>query len=359
MLRINKVYENQKAIAFCKEFLQSTKPKYIFGINQIAKVISEQVAINGFIDEFTVQKNYLDKPIVSLEAVEDDALVVIVVALGKPLIAEKKVSQYQFDFLDCFSFLKYSGLEIQHTMFSMTMAEDIQNNFAKYEWIYKKLEDQISKNQFYNLINFKFSYDLDYMRGFEAIEERQYFEEFLDLGECDEVFVDIGAYDGYTTQEFIKRAPKYKGVLLFEPEAKNMELAKARLEKFENIRFYILGLSDKKETLRFDTSGSGSKLSEQGDTTIEVDTLDSVVQEKITFIKMDIEGAETKAIEGAMQTIKLYHPKLAISVYHKSSDFWKIPQQILAIRDDYTIYLRHYTEGTDETVMFFIPKKEA
>ncbi|MCD8477780.1 MAG: hypothetical protein LRY68_07670 [Sulfurospirillum sp.] len=89
--------------------MQSTKPKYIFGINQIAKVISEQVAINGFIDEFTVQKNYLDKPIVSLEAVEDDALVVIVVALGKPLIAEKKVSQYQFDFLDCFSFFEIFG----------------------------------------------------------------------------------------------------------------------------------------------------------------------------------------------------------------------------------------------------------
>lgn len=37
--------------------------------------------------------------------------------------------------------------------------------------------------------------------------------------------------------------------------------------------------------------------------------------------------------------------------------FWKIPEQIFTIRDDYEIYMRHYTEGTDETVMFFIPKE--
>ena len=37
--------------------------------------------------------------------------------------------------------------------------------------------------------------------------------------------------------------------------------------------------------------------------------------------------------------------------------FWKILEQVLAIRDDYDIYMRHYTEGTNETVIFFIPNK--
>ncbi len=358
MLKINKIYDNQKAIEFCKEFLKSDRPKYIFGRNEIAKAISEQIKIDAFIDEFTSDMTYLNQPIVSLDQVPSNALVVIVVALGKPLIAEKKVSQYQFDFVDCFSFLKYFDLQIKHTMFSTELADDIKNNFVKYEWIYNKLQDQTSKNQFYNIINFRLSYDLSYMRGFEAIEDKQYFEDFLQLNCHDEVFVDVGAYDGFTTQEFIKRAPAYKRVFLFEPESTNMKLAKERLKKFTNIQFYNIGLSNKKETLHFDTSGSGSKLSEDGTATIEVDKLDNIVKEKVTFIKMDIEGAEAKAIEGATQTIKLYHPKLAISVYHKSSDFWKIPEQILAIRDDYAIYLRHYTQGTDETVMFFIPKEE-
>ena len=54
--------------------------------------------------------------------------------------------------------------------------------------------------------------------------------------------------------------------------------------------------------------------------------------------------------------IKNDYPKMAISVYHKVDDFWKIPEQIFSIRSDYDLYIRHYTEGTDETVMFFLPK---
>lgn len=71
---------------------------------------------------------------------------------------------------------------------------------------------------------------------------------------------------------------------------------------------------------------------------------------------MDIEGAENEAIEGAKKTIMRCHPVLAISVYHKADDLWKIPNQVLEIRNDYKIYLRHYTEGIAETVMFFVPK---
>ena len=69
---------------------------------------------------------------------------------------------------------------------------------------------------------------------------------------------------------------------------------------------------------------------------------------------MDIEGSELAAIEGAKEIIKEYHPTMAISVYHKKYDFWKIPQQILAIRSDYKLYMRHYTQGTTDSVMFFI-----
>ncbi|MFA6740691.1 MAG: FkbM family methyltransferase [Arcobacteraceae bacterium] len=126
----------------------------------------------------------------------------------------------------------------------------------------------------------------------------------------------------------------------------------------KNVNFISKGLSNHKDTLKFDMgSGSASKISEIGAITIEVDTLDNLVKEKITFIKMDIEGAEGLAIEGMKNHILNDYPKMAISVYHKVDDFWKIPQQIFNIRNDYDIYMRHYTEGTDETVMFFIPKR--
>ena len=73
---------------------------------------------------------------------------------------------------------------------------------------------------------------------------------------------------------------------------------------------------------------------------------------------MDIEGNEIAAINGAKKTILRNHPKLAICVYHKGDDFVSIPQAVFRIRKDYDVYLRHYTQGIFETVMFFVPKLE-
>lgn len=353
-LTIRKQIQNLKAMEFCKEFAKGERPRFIFGRNELTESIIKEVNIDGVIDDFAQEKDYLGLPIVPINEVPNNALVVVVV-VGKPLVAEKRVSQFQFEHIDYYSFYKYSNLSINNIMFWNGMIEDIEINFDKYQNIYTLLNDDISKNQFYNIINFRMSHDINFMRGFSPIEHLQYFEDFLDLKD-NEVFIDIGGYDGFTSEEFIKRCPAYKSVYIFEPEEKNIQLAKDRLHKYKNINFYGIGLSNKKGTLRFDISGSSSKISENGEIEIKVDKLDDVLKEKPTFIKMDIEGAESFAIEGAKQTIKKYHPKLAISVYHKKDDFWKIPEQIFTIRNDYDIYLRHYTEGISETIMFFIPR---
>jgi len=356
MLMIRPAIENNKAKNFCHEFIHSNAPKWIFGRNAWADSIANLVDINGFIDDFTDDKEYLGKPIIPIEEIPDDALVVSVIT-GKPFIAEKRLSQFRFRFIDYFSFYKYSGLPLKQIMFWEGMIEDIHTNRTKYEWVYKMLQDDVSKNQFYNILNFRNTYDLDYMRGFEDKEKLQYFEPFLHLKEDGESFVDIGGFDGYTTEEFIKRCPGYDEVFFFEPEERNMQVAKRHLGQYDNIHYFPLGLSNKKQTLRFSTSGSSSKISEVGELEINVDRLDDLIDRKITFLKMDIEGSEKEAIEGAQRLIKKYHPKLAISVYHQKDDFWKIPALILNIRSDYKLYLRHYTEGISETIMFFVPEK--
>jgi hypothetical protein len=87
-----------------------------------------------------------------------------------------------------------------------------------------------------------------------------------------------------------------------------------------------------------------------------INTIDNLIKDEVDFIKMDIEGAEQDAIEGAQNTIKNYTPLLAICIYHKAQDWYKVPQKVLEINPNYTIYLRHYMEGIYETVMYFIPK---
>lgn len=356
MLKIEDMVEYDYAKTFCTEFKSSSQPKYIFGRNEFAQSIISAIDVDGFIDDFTDEIEYLGRPIIKIDNVSKDALVVVAV-VGKTLIAEKRVKEFLFKSLDYFSFYKYSGLALKQVMFWDGFIEDFEVNRSKYEWIDNLLSDDISKKQYLNIINFRLSYDLNYMRGFQSIEDQLYFEDFLELNSEGETFVDVGGFDGYTSQEFIRLCPRYKSIHIFEPEEKNISLAKQRLREEKSINFHQLGLSDKKQTLKFDVGGSSSKISDTGSVIIEVDKLDDIIDEPVTFIKMDIEGAEADAIEGAKETIKKYHPRLAISVYHKANDFWKIPEQILAIRDDYKIFLRHYTEGIAETVMFFIPIK--
>ncbi|NOQ17302.1 MAG: FkbM family methyltransferase [Methyloprofundus sp.] len=344
-----------QAIKFCDEFVNSDKKKYIFGRNDFAASIANSVDIDGFIDEFTTEKSYLNKSIVKTDDIPSDALIVGSI-IGKPLLAEKRMEQLGLNYLDYFTFHKYSGLLLKQVMFWEGFSNDFKVNRNRYEEIYNLLVDDTSKTQFEKIINFRLSYNLDFMRSFKAIEELQYFEDFLPLNINGESFVDIGGFDGYTSEEFIRKYPGYKAVYFFEPEEKNMHISKQRLGNQKNIHLFQKGVSDKKETLRFDTGGSCSKISKHGNIKIDVDKLDDMISEPVTFIKMDIEGAERKAIEGAKDTIKKYHPILAICVYHQFDDFWQIPQQIFSIRDDYQIYLRHYTEGIAETVMFFIPK---
>jgi FkbM family methyltransferase len=214
--------------------------------------------------------------------------------------------------------------------------------------------DDVSKKTLADLIHYRLSADPSYMTAYSTRFSDQYFEDFLNLKQ--EVFVDAGGFTGDTTEEFCKRYPDYKKVFLFEPSAKNMHDAKSRLKQHRDIHFIELGISDTAGTLWFNPdAGSASSVCLDGTSSIEVCTLDDAIKEKVSFIKMDLEGWEIKALQGAKRHIINDHPKLAISVYHKASDFWQIPEYILGLRQDYQLYLRHYTEGWSETVMFFVP----
>ena len=116
------------------------------------------------------------------------------------------------------------------------------------------------------------------------------------------------------------------------------------------------GAWSKKDTLYFNnSSNSNSSISESGDSKIEVDSIDNVCKnENVTFIKMDVEGAELEALKGAENTIMKNKPKLAICVYHKKEDLVTIPQYILSLNSDYKLYLRHYDSFCTELVLYAV-----
>ncbi len=356
MLKIYPEKHYPDAVNFCNRFLRdTTSPRYVLGRNEFASSIAKFVDVNGFIDEYTNESSFLGKPIVSISDLPKESMVVSAVVLGRPLIALNKLKMYGLSCLDYFTFFKYSGLALEEIELLSKGKHDIEKNRDRYEWIYNRLADETSKDVLEKLLNFRFSGDLNYMAGFEHAPDRQYFEDFLSL-KPGEVFVDGGGFDGETSINFIKRCPDYKSIYFFEPDPKNVNIARNNLLRYQHINFHTLGMAESKKTLSFGSGeGPSSKICETGDLEIQVDALDNLINGPVSFIKMDIEGSEGIAIEGSKKHVMADHPKMAICCYHKFDDIWKIPKQILGIRNDYSIYLRHYTEGTTETVMYFIP----
>jgi hypothetical protein len=72
---------------------------------------------------------------------------------------------------------------------------------------------------------------------------------------------------------------------------------------------------------------------------VPLTTIDHLVEElkldRVDFIKMDIEGSEYRALEGARNTIARFHPRLAIAAYHLPTDNQSIPQLVQSIWPGY------------------------
>lgn len=108
-------------------------------------------------------------------------------------------------------------------------------------------------------------------------------------------------------------------------------------------------------------SGAGSSVelfSGEKTVTYKSIALDDFVSQnginKIDFIKLDIEGSELDALKGSQEIIKKFKPKLAICLYHKTSDFWDIPLYIKSIMPEYKLYLDHHTVMSYETILYAI-----
>lgn len=185
-----------------------------------------------------------------------------------------------------------------------------------------------------------------------------YFDESIPLEKKPkEIFVDAGAYDGKSALEFCLWNPDYEKVYAVEPEEENCVKCRDTFSRNKIVSAEVIqsGLWSYDGVLKLCQDQDRSYVTEQGDITVSVSCLDHILEgQRADFIKMDIEGAEMEALKGAADTIRKYHPKLAICVYHKPEDIIEIPSYIKMLNPDYKFYLRHYTLGTTETVLFAI-----
>lgn len=343
-----------RARAFWAEFTSnSTRPRFAFGRNVYTQSIAQSGHLDGVIDDFSTEATFVGLPVLRTAALPKDAMV-IAAAGGRPLTVRRLLNDLGVEHLDYFSLVKWAAPDLRDVVFNEGFTQEFEQNRTHYDWAYQRLADEASREAFRKLVSFRLSYDLDDLEGFTERQKEQYFEDFLSLQPAGEAFVDVGCFDGYTSLEFIKRCPGYSKIYAFEPDPSNHARCVQSLGALRDVLVFPYGAGAEKATYRFAMGDSASTICEAGEVEISVDRLDEVLSAPPTFIKIDTEGYEAPALAGARRLIAEHGPSLAVSVYHKPGDFWRIPKLVLEIRSDYDVYLRHYTESIYETVMFFV-----
>ena len=247
------------------------------------------------------------KEILKIEDIQKDSII-LWVATGSPLEVKNRLDKDGFSNISYLAFCKYSNFDLAHPPFIMDFKDNYINNPERYSRVYDLLADKKSKEVFKKVINFKITFDYSFMDGFTNNHKEQYFDKEL-IPEIKNIsFFDGGGYVGDTATEVIKNYPDFKKIWLVEPISQNIRIAKRELGHYENIEFLNCGVSNKKETLYFNEEKSFSTIYGHGTQSVEVDTIDNIVKEKVDFIKLDIEGAEQDAIDGAKESIKNINP---------------------------------------------------
>lgn len=223
--------------------------------------------------------------------------------------------------------------------------EFIQKHNDDFDFAYALLADEQSKKVFTDVLNFKISGKIAYLFDCETDKSEVYTDILKpDENEC---FVDLGAYDGDTIREFTEfTKEKYDKIFAFEPDEKNYKKLCKKIDGYENIEAYNLGAWDKEEVLYFEKKGGRNSRKSDNINVKSIpvcfNSVDNIINNNVSILKMDIEGAESKALDGAYNTIKRCTPKLYICAYHRNEDFFELIKKIHSFNPDYKIYLRHH-----------------
>lgn len=343
-----------------RDFLDDHRagPRYAMGKNADSMALHRLVPLDGIIDDYAGPGElWNDIPLIHADDACKQGRVANCSTSIRPLDARDRLRAVGFDTVASLSgIVQAAEGSLPLPSFVEAQRREMRDHPDAWQAILNGLADDASKSTLLDVLRFRLTADPVYMRDYRVRIQDQYFEDFMAYG--NEVFVDAGGFDGDTAEAFATRYPDYRKILLFEPSERNMALARSRLAGFRDIAFHSFGLSDAPGRLRFDPgSGSASAISDSGAGEIVVDTLDAAIHEPVTVIKMDLEGWELHALEGSRRHLRDDRPKLAIAAYHDAPDLRRIHAFVSSFGHDYRVFLRHYTQGWSETVLFFKPRE--
>ncbi|HOV64266.1 MAG TPA: FkbM family methyltransferase [Spirochaetia bacterium] len=389
-----------------------TIPIVLFGAGDVGKDLCEVLHLHGvypkyFCDNSTsnIGNSYNDVPVISFNELKEkcrDHLILIASCkyateirqqlMDHAFPADKLISVapiHHPELLRYYRHCQYYTKKPHHVL----SEQDLRNHAEDLSRAYNLLADQKSRDIFIARLSL-FTTKIDFLgfskyvaeyseineeaRGsypfYVSPEDYGYFNNDVFALKQGEVLVDVGAYNGLSAATFAETCKRknlmYKKIYCFEPDDGNFIMLQKLAEQVPDIMCINRGLWSESTTLTFLSNGEcdpGAVLEACSETSknrtsahkIEIQTTsidEQFPDEEITLIKMDIEGAEMEAIQGAANVIKRCRPKLAISAYHKRNDIYTLPLLINGVAPHYSFYLRQYGYTLFDMVLFAIPQ---
>ena len=285
-----------------------------------------------------------------------DRSVPVIIASHRPLSAVRRLRAMGFHTIAPFMALQsLAPQRFPPHVFHERLLEDLIDNHDRHGELFQVLADDTSRQHLDAALGYRLTADIDLLEP--VIDSNLYHPAGLFTLGDEEIYVDGGAFDGDSIRLFVSRVGgRFARVIAFEPDPVTFQVLRAA---FPDPRVTLInaGLHSVRGSLRFNNDGSrASALDEQGGAEVAVISLDEVLAgERVTLIKMNIEGAELEALTGARHTLKHWAPKLAISAYHRPADLWQVAFGIRELNPDYRLYLRQQDAGIVETVAYAVP----
>lgn len=319
---------------------KSGLPVVIYGMgNGADKVIDEfnrlEIPIIGITasDDFVRGQNFRGFKVKKLSEFDGDFIVAVSFASCIP-----EVMNHIFSLCDKYRVIVPCVPVFGAEIFNRDFIEKNKDNLiAAYE-----LFDEDSKRIFAGCVDFMFGGELNVLKSITT-EKYEVFENIIKLDK-NETYLDLGAYRGDTVDEFLYYCNnEYNGIIALEPDRRTFKKLSEHINDIPNATAYQKAIYSENKSLIFSSkAGRQSAISDKGEE-IEAVTIDEICKnKKVTYIKMDVEGAEYDALVGAEETLRVHKPKLNIALYHKSRDIFELPLKISEINPDYKFYIRRH-----------------
>ena len=235
--------------------------------------------------------------------------------------------------------------------------------------VYERLADAVSRETFASVLNYKLSGKLSYLQACTT-NRTEDLRTIFSFGR-EETYLDLGAYNGDTVQEFLQLTHgRYKKIIALEPDPKNFKKLTdfVRQNELKHITCLQAGVWNDCGSLELtgnggrqstfweaDRSGFATqnlsqtcsmkkKVKKQQVTVVSVDAV--LGNDHADYMKFDVEGVEKEALEGAAEHLipdgNGALPKLLVAAYHHDEDLFALPLLLWKLQPEYKIYLRKH-----------------